>query len=161
MKRIALPLVILPLLAMAPVERGRVTIGAYGGWAAFADGTRCWAVAGGRGGGERGEAFASVATWPERGLRASLHIRLSRAVKANLPVTLTAGERRFRLVARGRDAFAADAASDRAIAAALRAGRSMSVEGVAANGRPFADSYGLKGAATAIDAATLACAGRR
>jgi hypothetical protein len=33
----------------------------------------------------------------------------------------------------------------------------MSVESVARGGRPFVDVYALKGAATAIDAAALAC----
>ena len=35
----------------------------------------------------------------------------------------------------------------------------MSVEGVS-RGRPFVDAYALGGAATAIDAAALACVGR-
>ena len=61
------------------------------------------------------------------------------------------------MVAGDRDAWAADAASDRAIVAALRSARSMSVEAVGPRGRPFADSYALAGAATAIDAARLRC----
>jgi hypothetical protein len=69
------------------------------------------------------------------------------------------GERRFGLTANGLDAWAADAASDRAITAAIRSGRSMSVEAVGGRGRPFADVYTLAGAATAIDAAALRCAG--
>ena len=75
-------------------------------------------------------------------------------------VTLSVGERRFALVGRGADAWATDGPSDRAIVAAMRGGRSMSVETVAAGGAPFADVYALTGAATAIDAAALACAGR-
>ncbi len=42
----------------------------------------------------------------------------------------------------------------------LRGARSMSISTVAPNGRPFADTYALSGAATAIDAAALGCAGR-
>ena len=75
-------------------------------------------------------------------------------------MTLSIGERRFALVATGLDAWAADAPSDRALVAAMRAGRSMSVEAVGAGGRPFADVYALAGAATAIDAAARACARR-
>jgi hypothetical protein len=136
-------------------------VGVFGGWGAFRDADRCYAiarpvVAGGRPGG-----FASVADWPRRGLRASLHVRLSAVRDRSAPVTLSVGERRFRLVAGDRDAWAADAASDRAIVAALRSGRSMSVEAVGTRGRPFADSYALAGAATAIDAARLACLPRR
>ena len=76
--------------------------------------------------------FASIATWPGRGLRNSLHIRLSRARDRSAGVTLTVGERRFQLAANTADAWATDAPSDRAIVAALRSGRSMSVEAVGA-----------------------------
>lgn len=83
-----------------------------------------------------------------------------RARDRSAPVTLSVGERRFALVANTRDAWAADAPSDRAIVAALRSGRSMSIEALAPGGAPFADVYLLAGAATAIDAAGLGCVGR-
>ena len=158
MKR--LPVAIATVALAAAPATARDTIGVYQRWGAVRDAApaRCYAiarpaVAGGRSGG-----WASVATWPGRGLRSSLHIRLSRTRDRSAPVTLTVGERRFDLAANGLDAWAADAPSDRAIVAALRAGRSMSVEAVGAGGRPFADVYLLAGAATAIDAAALACA---
>jgi hypothetical protein len=143
------------LLAAAP---GREAIGVWGGWGAFRDAApaRCFAIArpvdaAGRAGG-----FASVADWPARRLRDTLHLRLSRPRDPSAAVTLSVGERRFALVGRGVDAWAADAASDRAVVAAMRGARSMSVE-TEAGGRPLADVYALAGAATAIDAAALAC----
>lgn len=149
------------LLVAAAVGSGRETIGVYKGWGAFRDRTppRCFAIARPVGTGRTG--FASVATWPGRGLRSSLHVRLSRPRDRSAGVTLSVGgvggERRFTLVANTADAWAADAPSDRAIVAALRGGRSMSVEAVGEGGRPFADTYALAGVATAIDAAALAC----
>ncbi len=155
-------LLALLILAIAVPASARDTIGIYKGWGAFRDANpdRCYAIArpvmaGGRSGG-----FASIASWPKRRLRASLHIRLGRERDRSAGVTLTIGERRFLLVANGLDAWATDAPSDRAIVAALRSGRSMSVEAVGVGGRPFADVYALPGAATAIDAAVLACAAR-
>ncbi|HEU0045443.1 invasion associated locus B family protein [Sphingomonas sp.] len=150
----------LALLLAAVV--GREAIGVHGGWGAFRDAEprRCFAIARPIVAGGRSTGHASVATWPGRGLRNSLHIRLSRARDRSAGVTLTVGERRFTLVANTADAWAADAPSDRAIVAALRSGRSMSVEAVGEGGRPFADTYALAGAATAIDAAALACAAR-
>ena len=150
------------LLLLLAMPAGREAIGVYNGWGAFRDATpaRCYAIAKPLAGRSNSGGFASVATWPGKGLRASLHIRLSRARDRSASVTLTVGERRFTLVANTRDAFAPDAATDRALVAAIRSGRSMSVEAVAEGGRPFADVYALPGAATAIDAATLACAGR-
>ena len=151
-------LLLAALLVAAPAP-GRETIGVYRSWGAFRDATpaRCYAIARPVAAGGRGSGWASVASWPGRGLRSSLHIRLSRERDRSAPVTLTVGERRFELAANGLDAWAADAPSDRAIAAALRSGRSMSVEAVGAGGRPFADVYLLAGAATAIDAAALGC----
>ncbi|KQM74118.1 hypothetical protein ASE72_06150 [Sphingomonas sp. Leaf20] len=153
--------VVLLLLAVATPVAARDTIGIYTGWGAFRDATppRCYAIARPVMAGGRSTGFASVATWPRRGLRASLHIRLSRERDRSAGVTLTVGERRFALVANGLDAWASDAPSARAIVAALRSGRSMSVEAVGVGGRPFADVYALSGAATAIDAAVLACSG--
>ena len=152
---------VLPILLLvfaAPVE-ARETIGVYKSWGAFRDAapSRCYAIARPAKAGGRSGGWASVATWPGRGLRSSLHIRLSRRRDRSAPETLTVGERRFELTANSVDAWAADAPSDRAIAAAIRSGRSMSVEAVAEGGRPFADVYVLAGAATAIDAAALGC----
>jgi hypothetical protein len=136
-------LAVLLAFAVATPATARDTIGIYRGWGAFRDAAppRCYAIARPVMAGGRTTGFATIATWPKRGLRASLYIR------------------RFALVANGLDAWASDAPSDRAIVAALRSGRSMSVEAVGVGGRPFADVYALSGAATAIDAAVLACRG--
>ncbi len=149
------------ILAIAVPASARDTIGVYKGWGAFRDASppRCYAIARPVMAGGRSSGFASVATWPKRGLRASVYVRFSRERDRSAGVTLTVGERRFALVANGLDAWASDAPSDRAIVAAMRSGRSMSVEAVGAGGRPFADVYALSGAATAIDAAVLACSG--
>ncbi|WP_375399055.1 hypothetical protein [uncultured Sphingomonas sp.] len=157
MKRVALALLVLA----APVA-ARDTLGVYKGWGALRDArpARCFAIARPIAAGGRAQGFASVASWPGRGLRNSLAIRLSRARDRAADVTLSIGERRFTLVAGEFDAWAADAPSDRAIVTAMRSGRSMSVEAVGATGRPFADVYALAGAATAIDAAALGCARR-
>ncbi|MET4898071.1 hypothetical protein RN629_13080 [Sphingomonadaceae bacterium jetA1] len=152
--RIALPAAL--LLLAAPLA-ARDTIGVYKGWGAFRDPDRCYAIArpllaGGRSGG-----FASVGTWPAKGLRASFSLRLSLPRDRAAPVTLAIGERRFPLVGTGRDVWAPDGTTDHALVMAMRSGRSMSVSAVAADRRPFADTYTLAGAASAIDAATLAC----
>jgi hypothetical protein len=156
--------VLAAILALMPAHAGaaRQAIGIHAGWGAFRDAApaRCYAIARAVAAGGRGGAFASVATWPGRALRGSLHVRLSRPHDPAAAVTLSIGERRFALVARGADAWAGDAAGDRAIVAAMRAGRSMSVEAVGPGRAPFADVYALAGAATAIDDAALACAGR-
>ncbi|HEY0315174.1 MAG TPA: hypothetical protein VGC28_02800 [Sphingomonas sp.] len=71
--------------------------------------------------------------------------------------TLSIGDAAFPLVAQGRSAWAHDRRQDAAIVAAMRSGSSMSVSAVGANGNAFADAYRLRGAASAIDSAALAC----
>jgi hypothetical protein len=151
-------LVVLLALLATPVA-ARESLGIFGSWGAFADPSpaRCYAIAQPAQAGGAGRPFASIATWPGQGARNQLHVRLSRERDARARVTLSVGERRFELVAGGADAWAPDARTDAAIVVAIRAGRSMSVETLARSGEPFADVYALRGAATAIDAAALAC----
>ncbi len=147
-------------LALASQGQGRQPIGIYESWGAFRDAApaRCYAITQPVRGG--GDAFFSIANWPRAGTRGQVHIRLSRARDPRAKVTLAIGERRFELIAGASDAWAPDARTDRAIVAAIRSSRSMSVESVARGGGAFADVYALKGAATAIDAAAMGCARR-
>ena len=145
----------------SPASAARNSLGMFEGWGAFRDDTppRCFAIAQPvRGGGGKWRPFASVASWPKAGVRGQLHIRLGREKLAAAPVTLTIGDRRFTLVAGGADAWAPDPRVDAAIVAAMRSAPSMSVTTRAATGAGFAETYALKGAATAMDAASLGCA---
>jgi len=136
----------------------RDTIGVYDGWGAFGDASprRCFAIAQPVDPAQRAGSL-SVATWPDRNIRGQLHVHLSHPRATTARVTLSIGERHFDLVAGDADAWAPDARTDAAIVAAMRSGRSLSVEALARDGRAFADTYALTGAATAIDAAALAC----
>lgn len=155
--------ILLLVLVAAPTAAARQPLGTFGRWGAFRDDAprRCFAISEPvqTVAGAAGRPFASVARWPGAGGAGGLlHIRLSRAKNPRAAVTLSVGERRFRLTAGPLDAWAPDAATDRAIVAAIRSARGLSVESVSAAGRPFVDAYALHGAATAIDAATIACA---
>lgn len=146
-------------LAVALLLLGtRETIGVYGGWGAFRDDSpaRCFAIAQPVDPRQRA-GFLSIAAWPRQNIRNQLHVRLSRPRAGTARVTLSIGERRFDLVAGDADAWAPDARTDAAIVAAMRSSRSLSVEALDRGGAPFADTYALSGAATAIDAAALAC----
>lgn len=138
----------------------RDSLGVFEGWGAFRDPAvpRCYAIALPAGGFRGARGFASVGNWPRQRVRGQVHVRLSRMRAGNAPVTLSVGERRFPLVAGQMDAWARDPRDDAAIIAAMRSGGSMSVTSLDVRGRAFADSYALRGAATAIDAAALGCA---
>ena len=151
------------LLAVPTAADARDALGIFDRWGAFRDASprRCFAISAPlrAGGASRWRPFASIGDWPDRGQRGQLHVRLSRARDARASVTLSVGERRFELIAGDADAWAPDSRTDAAIIAAIRSGRSMSIETLAKTGNPFADVYALRGAATAIDAAALGCVG--
>jgi hypothetical protein len=148
----------LALLLLSLAQQGRVQLGVYESWGAFRDASprHCYAIAKPVQKSDS-QPFASIATWPGEHVTGQLHIRLSRPRHPNARVTLAIGERRFDLVAGEADAWSPDARTDMAVVSAIREGRSMSVETTSANGNPFADTYALKGAATAMDAAALGC----
>lgn len=149
------PALLLAAVAIAASAAAREPIGLWSGWGAFRDDrpARCYAIAQPV---NRRAGFATVAHRPAQP-GGQIHLRLSRPRSPQAAVTLSVGERRFALTATAEDAWAPDARTDAAVIAAMRDGRSMSVETVAASGRPFADVYALAGAPTAIDAAALAC----
>ena len=137
------------------------TLGIFGTWGALRDADRCYAIAEPeRPDREGARPFAAVSWWPARGIRGQLHVRLGRPKRAGSAVLLRIDERTFQLRGGGADAWATDAAADAEIVAAMRSGIAMSVETRAASGAVIRDSYPLRGAATAIDAAAIACARR-
>ncbi len=161
MARISLLLLIVWVLGAT--AHARDSLGVFESWGAFRDAAepRCYAIAEPARtstGGAQWRPFASVGSWPKTAVRGQVHIRLSRERTPGSTVYLSIGERRFALVTGGADAWAQDHRMDAAIVAAMRSSATMSVEGKARNGRFFSDLYVLRGAATAMDAAALACA---
>jgi hypothetical protein len=145
-----------------PALAQRQSLGIFGTWGAFRGPDRCYAIAEPlsqpRPGDGRG--FASVGYWPARGTKGQAHFRLSRAKREGSAVLLRIDDRTFQLSGGGADAWAADPAADAELVSAMRTGIEMNVETRAANGALVRDSYRLRGAATAIDAAAIACARR-
>jgi hypothetical protein len=149
----------LALLLLATPLAARESLGVYDSWAAFRDAkpARCYAIAKAQGS-PAAPAYATVSNWPEKKVRGAVHFVLSREAAGS--VRLVVDGKRFDLVAKGRNAWGADARQDAAIVAALRSAARMSVSATGATGGSFTDRYTLAGAATAIDAATVGCARR-
>ena len=155
MRRLAAAFVLLATPAAA-----RDNLGMFETWGAFRDARppRCFAIAAPVRATARDaqwRPFASVAVWPALNQRNELHIRLRRAVPKGSRATLTIGRARFPLIAGGADAWSPDARTDAAIAAAMRSAERMTISAAGTS-----DTSTLRGAATAIDAATLGCARR-
>ena len=145
------------------VARARDALGVFGDWAAFRDPAvpRCYAIAQparAPNGPHAFAAYADVGDWPTRALRGQFHTRLARTSGAKTPVTLSIGGQRFKLVAAGADAWAADERMDAAITAAMRSATGFSISAHDAAGHEFSATWTLSGAATAMDAALIGCA---
>jgi hypothetical protein len=88
------------------------------------------------------------------------HALLRRMPRQGAAVMLRVGDQPFLLVSRGNMAWSSGPLQERAILAALRGASGMSVESRDVAGRLFVDPYSLDGAATAVDSAAAACAGK-
>lgn len=153
---------LLCLAALSAPLLAKDHLGIYSDWAAFRDAgvPRCYAIAKPAPSTRQRdhEPFATVGTWPERKVRGQVHFRLSRNVKSGKSITLKIGGKQFTLTGGGGDAWAKDKAMDAQIVAAMRSAKQMVVRATDSKGRRFSNTYALKGAATAMDAATLGCA---
>lgn len=156
MTRLPFILTALAAISLASPLAAKESLGVYDGWGAFRDAgkARCYAIAKPRSSKGSG-AFASVATWPRRGIRGQVHIRLPRAVAQKGSASLRIGGKNYPLVVRGREAWAPDGSGDAAIIAAMRSNRTMRVRAPG-----ISERYDLEGIASAIDAASVGCAGR-
>ena len=137
------------------------SLGIFNSWGAFRDREipRCYAIAESEeitGKAER-KSFATVGFWPSRTIRRQFHVRLSRDRSTNSRLIVSIAGRRFQLTASRSDGWSQDKRMDAAIIAAIRSATSMTVESVGRDGKPIVDAYRLRGAATAIDAASLGC----
>jgi hypothetical protein len=152
-------------LAWAQPAFARDSLGLYATWGAFRDpaAPRCYAIAMAEPSARRRDyqPYAAIGTWPRRGVRNQLHLRLSRKLAAHAEIVLTMGERRFRLVGGGGDAWSANNADNAAIIAAMRSAERMRVSARDAQRRAFSDVWPLAGAASAMDAAAIGCARTR
>jgi len=164
MRRLAL----IPLLIATPAP-ARDALGVFGTWAAFRDSAipRCYAIAMPLPGTTRRDTqpYAAIGTWPRRPvrappLRAQVHFHLSHRLAPASLITLSLAGQHHRLIGAGLDAWAPDPRMDAAITAAMRSAETMTLSARDTTGHPFTDTYPLPGAATAMDAAALACASK-
>lgn len=158
---IAFALLFLVAIGVSQHIGARESVGVFGSWGAFTDPKvpRCYAIALGRSKAPgMAQGFATISHWPRNKISNQFYVQLSRNVQKGRHVKLVSGQRTMTLQGAGRHAWAQNRAMDAAIAALMRAQGEFRVSAVDENGRAFTDSYTLAGAATAIDAAALACA---
>ena len=152
---------VLALSASAAAARGTV-IYAGGAWAAVSRGPTCEALSRSVRVAAKGkvQAVAGFTFSSDRQRWGEFHARLRRMPRQGAAVMLRIGDQPFLLVARGNEAWSDGPLQEQAIVSAIRAANGMTVESRDSAGRRFVDPYSLDGAATAIDAAAAACAGK-
>lgn len=162
MRRLLPIFILLAAVPAAAFAAPRTALGIFDGWGAFRDAAtpRCYAIAAPAAtiGTPRVKPYASIGYWPRSRIRGQFYVRLSKERGPGRELRLTVGSRRFILTGNGAHGWASDTRMDAAIIAAMRSAPSMSVESGTATGGAIADTYRLRGAATAIDAAALGCA---
>jgi hypothetical protein len=153
-------LFILAIAAAAPA-RGDIT---YAGpaWAAIDRGGSCEALSRSTRIAAKGkvQAIAGFSFSPDHRRWGEFHARLRRMPRQGAAVMLRIDDQPFLLVSKDNEAWSDGPMQEQAIIAALRAGSGMTVESRDRAGQRFVDPYSLDGAATAIDAAAAACAGK-
>ena len=156
---------VLAAVLLATPALARDALGLFGSWATFRDGQalRCYAIAKALPSAKQRDyqPYADVAWWPRQAVRGQVHFRLSRKLQPGAPIVLSIGGQRLNLVGGGGDAWAADKRMDAAVIAAMRSASEMTVNARDAVGNGFSNTWKLDGAATAMDAAAVGCAGLR
>jgi hypothetical protein len=160
-KALLLLLIVEAALASLAAARGTI-IYAGGAWAAIDRGGTCEALSRSLRIPAKGKVQASAGFTfsADRRRWGEFHALLRRMPRAGAAVMLRIDNQPFLLVSRSNWAWSSGPLQERAIVAALRGASRMSVESRDAAGRSFIDPYSLDGAATAIDAAAAACAGK-
>ncbi|MDG6079634.1 hypothetical protein E3U23_10550 [Erythrobacter litoralis] len=137
------------------------SLGIFESWGAFRDAPngRCYAIATPLPTASKRDiaAYASVGTWPQRRLRGQVYFKLGRRTRPGTRISLRVGNSWYKMSGSRSDVWAFDAQTNAAILAGMRSSQSMTIAAFDTRGNRFTDRYPLAGAATAIDAATLAC----
>jgi hypothetical protein len=146
------------LLAAATAADAARILFAGGNWAAIDFGERCEARSKALWARPKTEPFAGFAF--DRTRQGQFYVHLSRPARAGATVMATIGTDPFLLGSGGQWAWSRGADQQAAMLDAARYRSAMRVEYRDSAGRRTVDHYALAGAATAIDAAAAACAGK-
>lgn len=150
----------LMLIAAAPAAASPRILFAGGNWAAIDFGARCEARSRGLWARTDTEPFAGFAFDRGGGRQGQFYVHLSRPIRDRATVIATIGSEPFLLVGRGQWAWSRNERQHRAMVKSARYPGGMRIESRDGRGRRIVDRYSLGGAATAIDAAAAACAGK-
>ena len=141
------------------------TIGRYGQWTAYSyleNGNKVCYIAASPQKAEgnysrRGDIYAMITHRPGEGARNVFSYITGYPYKDGSKTRVQVDGKTFTLFTRSDTAWAPDAAGDRALADALRAGSTMVVKGTSSRGTETTDTFSLSGSSNALDAIDKAC----
>ncbi len=105
----------------------------------------------------RGDVHLLVTHRPAEKVRGEISITTGYDYREGKDVDIDIDGKAFKLFTRGDNAWARDASADRAIVAAMKAGRQMVVRGTSSRGTLTTDTYSLSGFSAALAAIDKAC----
>lgn len=106
---------------------------------------------------KRGEIVALITHRPAEGTKNVFSYMAGYGYKKGADVSLSIDGRKFTLFTQNDMAWAADAAADAALTAAIQKGSNMTVQGMSARGTKTKDTFSLRGSTKAYEAITKAC----
>lgn len=106
---------------------------------------------------KRGEVVAMITHRPAEGTKNVFSYMAGYGYKKGSKVDITIDGKKFSLFTQNDMGWAADAAADNALAAAIQKGSRMIVKGVSGKGTETKDTFSLKGSTKAFEAISKAC----
>jgi Invasion associated locus B (IalB) protein len=159
--------VLLPTLALAQAPGNPTSLGASGDWEAFtyeAEGSKVCYVYSAPKKSEANKKIAArdpiyfmVTHWPGKKVKAQPSTFIGYSFKEGTDVKLTIDTRDFILYPVDNMAWTDKVETERAILAAMKSGKAMSVSGTSSKGTLTKDSYSLSGISAAMDTIDGAC----
>jgi Invasion associated locus B (IalB) protein len=152
-------------MALAQTPDNPTSLGASGDWEAFtyeADGANvCYVYSQPKksepAAAKRGPIYFMITHWPSKKVKAQPSTFIGYTFKEGSDVKLTVDAKSFNLYPVENMAWTDKIETEKAILAALKSGKSMSVSGTSAKGTETKDTYSLSGISAAMDAIDGAC----
>jgi Invasion associated locus B (IalB) protein len=154
-----------PVQAFAQTADNPTSLGASGDWEAFtyeAEGSKvCYVYSQPKksdpASAKRGPIYFMISHWPGKKVKAQPSTFIGYTFKEGSEVKLSVDTKSFNLYPVDNMAWTDKLDTEKAILAALKSGKSMSVSGTSAKGTVTKDTYSLSGISAAMDAIDGAC----
>jgi hypothetical protein len=154
------------LVGVAPAMAEQQQIGTFNDWQAFViregGNTTCFVASKPKKDEgdytSRGDIFAMVTARPAANVTNEVSIVAGYVFKDGSDVEIVVdGDKKFTLFTKGGNAWARDKATDNALVAAMKKGRSMVVRGTSSRGTATRDTYSLSGITAALNRIAATC----